>query len=138
MPSQYEDCILFLLGKAYQRALGCFKRRLQEYGLTPVQSLVIVSISEEEGLSAGEIAKKLILDYATLSGVLDRLAEGGWIIKETAEDDKRLLRIYLTSKAREMTKDIIRERDGLNEEVLGGLKLEEKLLLKRLLRDLQK
>jgi len=92
----------------------------------------------EEGLSAGEIAKKLILDYATLSGVLDRLAEGGWIIKETAEDDKRLLRIYLTSKAREMTKDIIRERDGLNEEVLGGLKLEEKLLLKRLLRDLQK
>lgn len=133
----YEDCILFLLSKAYQKAFGNFKRRLQDYGLTPVQSLVLMTISEEEGLSAGEIGKRLVLDNATLSGVLDRLAEGGWIIKGTAEEDKRLLRIYLTPKAREMTSVILRERDGLNEDILSPLKQEEKLLLKRMLKDLQ-
>ncbi len=133
----YDDCILFLLSKAYQKALGNFKRRLQEYGLTPVQSLVLMAVAEEEGLSAGDIGKRLVLDYATLSGVLDRLAEGGWIIKKTADDDKRLLRIHLTTKARELTGVILKERDGLNEEVLRPLKVEERLLLKRLLRDLQ-
>ncbi|MCX7634559.1 MAG: MarR family transcriptional regulator [Syntrophales bacterium] len=133
----YEDCILFLLAKAYQKALGNFKRRLQAYGLTPVQSLVLMTIAEEEGLSAGEIGKRLVLDYATLSGVLERLAEGGWIVKGTSEEDKRLLSIYLTPKAKEMTAIIVKERDGLNEEVLRPLNQEEKLLLKRMLRDLQ-
>jgi DNA-binding MarR family transcriptional regulator len=135
--AKYEDCILFLLSKAYQKAFGNFKRRLQDYGLTPVQSLVLMTISEEEGLSAGEIGKRLVLDNATLSGVLDRLAEGGWIVKATADDDKRLLQIYLTPKAKEITKFIIKERDGLNEDILSPLKQEEKLLLKRMLKDLQ-
>jgi DNA-binding MarR family transcriptional regulator len=136
--AKYEDCILFLLSKAYQKAFGNFKRRLQDYGLTPVQSLVLMTIAEEEGLSAGDIGKRLVLDNATLSGVLDRLAEGGWIIKETADDDKRLLQIYLTPKAKEMTRVIIKERDGLNEDILSPLKIEERLLLKRMLKDLQK
>jgi len=135
--AQYEDCILFLLSKAYQKALGNFKRRLQEHGLTPVQSLVLMTIAEEEGLSAGDIGKRLVLDYATLSGVLDRLAEAGWIIKDTSEEDKRLLKIYLTPKAKNMTKVIVKERDGLNEDILSPLKQEERLLLKRMLRDLQ-
>ena len=135
--AKYDDCILFLLSKAYQKAFGNFKRRLQDYGLTPVQSLVLMTIAEEEGLSAGNIGKRLVLDNATLSGVLDRLAEGGWIIKATADDDKRLLQIYLTPKAKEMTRVIIKERDGLNEDILSPLKQEEKLLLKRMLKDLQ-
>lgn len=135
--SPYDDCILFLLSKAYQKAFGNFKRRLQNHGLTPVQGLVLMTIAEEEGLSAGDIVKRLILDNATLSGVLDRLAEAGWIVKGTADEDKRLLRIYLTLKAKDMITVIIRERDGLNEEFLSPLKLEERMLLKRMLKDLQ-
>jgi DNA-binding MarR family transcriptional regulator len=135
--AKYDDCILFLLSKAYQKAFGNFKKRLQDHGLTPVQSLVLMTISEEEGLSAGDIVKRLVLDNATLSGVLDRLAEAGWIVKATADEDKRLLRIYLTPKAKDVIAVIIRERDGLNEEFLSPLKLEERMLLKRMLKDLQ-
>lgn len=133
----YEDCILFLLAKAYQKALGNFKRRLQQYDLTPIQSLVLMTVSEEEGLSAGEIGKRLVLDNATLSGVLDRLAEGGWIVKGSAEEDRRLLKIFLTTKAKDIIDAILKERDGLNEDILRTLRLEEKLLLKRMLKDLQ-
>lgn len=134
----YEDCILFLLSKAFQRAHGKFKKRFQKYGLTPVQSLVLTAVSEEEGLSAGELGKLLVLEQATISGVLDRMAEAGWIVKETAAEDKRYLRIYLAPKGRELTGEIIRERDEANEEIMAGLRLEERLLLKRLLVDLQR
>lgn len=134
----YEDCILFLLSKAFQKAHGKFKKRFQAYGLTPLQGLVLTAVSEEEGLSAGEIGKLLVLDQATLSGILERLAEAGWIIKEIAEEDKRYLRIYLTTKARELTGAIIRERDEANEEIMSGLRIEERLLLKRMLTDLQR
>ncbi len=134
----HNDCIVFLLAKAYQRAHSMFKQRVGAFGLTPIQGLVLEAIREEEGLSAGEIGKRLVLDSATLSGVLDRLAEREWIVKETDTEDKRSLRIYLGQKARDLMQDIVREREEANEEILAGFSLEEKVLLKRLLRDIQK
>ena len=133
----YDDCIMFLLAKAYQKVLGVFKKRLREYGLTPVQNLVIMALFEEEGASAGELSRRLTIDNATLSGVLDRLAEGGWIIKETTGDDRRALQIYLTQKGKDIVRTLLEVRDQVNEDVLGKLKLEEQLLLKRILKDLQ-
>jgi len=136
--ASYDDCIVFLLAKAYQKAQGTFKRYTRDLGLTTVQNLVIMAISEEEGISAGELGRKLSLDNATLSGVLDRLAEGNWIVKEPSDDDRRVLRISLTSKGTDILNTLMAIRDNVNEEVLTGLNLEEKLLLKRMLRDLQK
>jgi DNA-binding MarR family transcriptional regulator len=137
MTSVYNDCILYLLSKAYQKAYACFKKRLHEYGLTPVQSLVIMGISEAEGLPAKELGKRLLLDNATLSGVLDRLAEGGWITKEAADDDRRFLQLHLSDKTRGLIDSLIRERDEANKEIMSGLRIEEQILLRRMLRDLQ-
>ena len=133
----FENCIVFLLAKAYQKAHGNLKKRLHPYGLTPIQNLILEALREEDGLSAGDIGRKLLLDNATLSGVLDRLADRGWIEKQTDPNDKRLLRICLTSKAKALQQELGEERDKANEEILHRLSGEETVLLKRLLRDLQ-
>lgn len=130
----YDNCIIFLLAKAYQKAHGYFKGRILAHGLTPVQHLILEALWEQEGISAGEIGKSLVLDNATLSGVLDRMAEKGWISKETDVKDRRFVRIYLSDKAREMKPLLLEERELANEEILRDLTLEEKVLLKRLLR----
>jgi DNA-binding MarR family transcriptional regulator len=135
--SAYHDCILFLLAKAYQKAYACFKKHLHEYGLTPVQSLVVMGISEAEGLSAKVLGKRLLLDNATLSGVLDRLAEGGWITKGTVDEDRRFLQLHLSDRARGVIDSLVKERDEANKEILGGLRVEEQMLLKRMLKDLR-
>ena len=135
--AQYDDCIIFLLAKAYQKALNNAKKHLRPYDLTPVHRLILEALYEEEGVSAGEIGKKLALDSATLSGVLDRMAEKGWIIKETDNNDKRFLRIYLADRAKELRPALVKVRDRSNEEILSALRLEEKVLLKRLLREIQ-
>jgi DNA-binding MarR family transcriptional regulator len=135
--SAYNDCIIYLLAKAYQKAYACFKKHLHEYGLTPVQSLVVMGISEAEGLSSKELGKSLLLDNATLSGVLDRLAEGGWITKGTMDEDRRFLQLHLSDRARGVINSLVKERDEANKEILVGLRLEEQMLLKRMLKDLQ-
>jgi DNA-binding MarR family transcriptional regulator len=134
----YDDCVIFLLAKAYQKAHGEFKRRLHSYGLTPIQHLVLEALWDKDGLSAGDIGKKLIFDGATLSGVLDRLSSGGWITKTLDSEDKRILRIYLTSKSKDLKPKLSEERDQTNNDLLSPFTLEEKVLLKRLLRDMQK
>ena len=133
----FDDCIIFLLAKAYQKAHGDLKRRLQSYGLTPIQHLILEVLWAEDGLSASDIGKKLVLDGATLSGVLDRLTAGGWIQKEPDSEDKRVLRNYLTDKTRELKPSLSETRDQANEDLLKPFSLEEKVLLKRFLRDMQ-
>jgi len=133
----YQDCVVYLLAKAYQRAHAVAKRRLSAYGLTPIQQLVLAAVHQEEGISASDLGKKLTLDLATLSGVLDRMVERGWIVKRTDPDDKRLLQIRLTDQARNLGSTLMQERDKANDEILCNLSLEEKVLLKRLLKDLK-
>ena len=137
MMKSYDDCILFLLAKAYQKAHGDFKKRLHSYGLTPIQHLVLEALWDEDGLSAGEIGKRLVFDGATLSGVLDRLSAGGWVIKQSEPEDKRMLRISLTHKSRDLKPKLAAIRNKTNEDLLARFSLEEKVLLKRLLRDIQ-
>ena len=133
----YDDCILFLLAKAYQKANGDFKKRLHSYGLTPIQHLVLEALWDENGLSVGDIGKRLVFDGATLSGILDRLAAGGWVLKQSDPEDKRMLRISLTPKSKDLKPKLSAVRNKTNEDLLARFSLEEKVLLKRLLRDIQ-
>mgnify|MGYP001767392857 CR=1 FL=1 len=134
----YQDAILFILSKANQKVYGTFKARLTPYGMTPMQGLVLHALYEEEDLSAGELGKRLVLDSATLSGVLDRMADGGWIVKNTAKADRRVLSITLSDKSRQMREEFVRDTEKLNQEVLSIFTMEERLLLIRMLKDLRK
>ena len=135
--AQYEDCIVFLLAKAYQRALSAFKQKLAPFGITPVQQLILMVLGEEGSLSPAEISERIAMDSATLSGVLERMAEGGMIKREGNPGDRRSIRVSLTARARKMQEDLAGQRQAINEELTGKLTLEERLLLKRMLRDLK-
>jgi DNA-binding MarR family transcriptional regulator len=133
----YDDCIVFLLAKAYQKAHSDLKKRLLTYGLTPIQHLVLAALWDEDGLSASEIGKRLVLDGATLSGVLDRLSAGEWILKQADAEDKRVLRIFLTQKSRDLEPKLLAVRNKTNDDLMSRYSMEEKIILKRLLRDIQ-
>lgn len=134
----YQDVILFILSKANQKVYSTFKARLQPYGLTPMQALVLHALYEEEGLSAGELGKRLVLDSATLSGVLERMEENDWVVRNTLKEDKRVMTIQLTDKARQYRNKFLKETEELNNEVLSIFNKEERLLFVRMLKDFRK
>lgn len=133
--TRYTDCIVFLLAKAYQKSQKNLKKRLRPFGLTSVQALVLELLFEEEGLTTGEISKRLKLDNATVSGVLERLTEAEWIHKRSDRADRRITRIHLAPKSIELEATLLEERTRANEEILGKFLPEERILLKRFLRD---
>ncbi len=136
MPA-YEDCLVFLLAKAYQKAHAAFKQKLAPYGVTPVQHLILAVLAEKDSLPPAEISARILMDGATLSGVLDRMTEAGLIRKEENPQDRRSLKVSLTPKARKMYAHIAVQRRAINEELTAKLSLEEKVLLKRLLKELK-
>jgi DNA-binding MarR family transcriptional regulator len=133
----YSENIVFLLAKAHQRAQGALKGHLQVFGLTPVQCLFMESLWEEDGLSVGDVGRRIALDTATLAGVLDRMVSAGWVRREPDPLDGRVARVYLTEKARAVIPDLMVAIERANNELLYNFSLEEKLLFKRLLRDVK-
>ena len=136
LPEDLPECMVFLLGKAYQKAHNSFKNRLRPYGLTNMQHLVLEALWYRDAMTATELSRLLRLDKATLSGVLERMAETGWIVKTPDPEDRRVQRLQKKKKANELKDALIRERQASNHEVLAGFTSEERILLKRLLRDI--
>lgn len=133
----YRENIVFLLAKGHQRAQGVLKGYLNAFGLTPMQCLFMESLWDEDGLSVGEVGRRIALDTATLAGVLDRMVTAGWVRREADPDDGRVTRVYLTDKAKGSIPDLAASIERTNNELLSNFSLEEKLLFKRFLRDVK-
>jgi len=136
LPGDLPDCTVFLLGKAYQKAHGDFKKRLKPYNLTNMQHLVLEGLWYKPGVTAAELGKILILDKATLSGVLDRMVDGGWITKEQDNEDRRVFHIFPSDKACQLKDKLINERKEANRYLLRDFSMEEQILLRHFLRSL--
>jgi DNA-binding MarR family transcriptional regulator len=136
LPQQLTESSVFLLAKAYQRAHGLFKKMLKPYGITNIQHLVLSCLEHDPGITAAELGKVLLLDKATLSGVIDRLADGGWVIKKKDPEDNRVQRLYITDKTNAVADKFALAPEELDNILLDGLSQEEQVLLKRLLKNL--
>lgn len=130
------DCFTFLLAKAYQRAHAHFRKTLEPFGITNIQHAVLEGLWFRDGQTAAELGKLLVLDKATLSGVLARMEESGWIERQPDPGDRRVMRIHTTAAAAAVKSELIAARERSDEVLLSRFSLEERVLLKRLLLDL--
>ena len=130
------DCFTFKLAKAYQRSHGHIRRKLEPFGLTNIQHVVLEGLWYEEGQTAADLGKLLVLDKATLSGVLARMQESEWIERRPDTEDGRVMRIFTSAKADAVKDNLIAARIQSDDELLGHFSLEERLLFKRFLLDI--
>ncbi|OUM88063.1 MAG: transcriptional regulator [Bacillus thermozeamaize] len=128
-----EDCINFLLGKAYQKANQLSKQKLSSYNLTSVQFAVLHLLWEKDGRHAAELGERLLLDGATMTGLLDRLIQKGLIVRRPDPNDRRVNRIYLTNKGKRLEQKLNQKMDEANEELLKHFTEAEVASLKRML-----
>jgi DNA-binding MarR family transcriptional regulator len=141
MPSEKKplpDCFTFMLAKAYQRAHGHFRKSLEPFGLTNIQHAVLEGLWYEDGQTATELGQLLVLDKATLSGVLARMQESGWVERRPDGADGRVMRIFSSPQANTVKDKLIAVRETTDKEILARYSLEEQLLFKRFLMALMK
>ncbi|HFI0148135.1 TPA: MarR family winged helix-turn-helix transcriptional regulator [Streptococcus suis] len=79
-----------------------YLKNLKEFDLTYTQYLVLVVLWEISPLSLKEIGKKLDLSSNTLTPLVKRLEEKGFIRRMIPKEDKRQLLIYLTEEGQKL------------------------------------
>ena len=129
-----EDCLSFYLSKAYQKVTQTVKQRLAPYGVTPVQYALLKVLWEKDNQSGAELGERLQLDSATITGVLDRLEHAGLIERQSHVTDRRINRIVLTKRGRELQIPLDRELDQINYDFLSKFPLDDAQRLRELLR----
>ena len=88
---------LYACSKELVRQYGTYLKKLN---LTYTQYIVMMVMWEDETVSSRELANYLHLDYGTLTPVLKRLDQAGYVTRERAVEDERLLTLRLTDKGR--------------------------------------
>ncbi len=88
---------LYSAGHAMQAA---YKPLLDPLGLTYPQYLALAALWDQDGQTVGQLGATLLLESNTLTPLLKRLEQGGWITRHRDADDERQVRLRLTEAGR--------------------------------------
>jgi DNA-binding MarR family transcriptional regulator len=95
-----DEQLCFPLYAASRLVVQAYARPLERLGLTYPQYLVLMVLWEEDGLSVNQIGARLFLDSGTLTPILRRLDEAGFVRRETNAADNRAVENWLTRRGR--------------------------------------
>jgi DNA-binding MarR family transcriptional regulator len=84
------------LVKCYQAFEAYSAADIRALGLTPPQFDVIATLGNTPGMTATELGEKTLITKGTLTGVVDRLADRGWVERAAHGSDRRCQIVRLT------------------------------------------
>ena len=101
--------LCFPLYAAARNVTGLYTPWLKPLGLTYTQYIVFLVLWEKDALTVGEIGERLMLDNGTLSPLLKKMEQAGYVERQRSREDERVVVITLTEAGRalqEKAKDI--------------------------------
>lgn len=110
-----------------------FNESLAEQGLFSGQQDILFNVINKEGITLGELAKKLGVSAATASVSVKRMEKAGFIIKKEDKDNARIIRLYPTEKAKSAPEKTREKMDSLESVIKKGMTEEEQAQLAHLL-----
>ena len=117
MGQPLEECFIFLLSKANQQIQATTRERMLVHGITPTQYAVLRVLWEQDGQSAAELGQRLVMDAATMVGILDRLAQNDLLERRPHPKDRRVNRVYLTKAGRALEQPLNKIVEQINTEL---------------------
>ena len=131
--SPQQEAILNILRTSDQYQVR-FTRLFRSYGLTLSQYNVLrILRGEGRPLPILEIASRTITVVPGITGLVNRLEEAGFVERERCQEDRRVVRIGLTAKARKTLAALDQPLDELHKTLIGHLSRAELKTLIQLL-----
>ena len=106
-----------------------FEAKGSAYGLSAAQWRLMVRLVKEEGVAQARLAELLEIEPISVSRLLDRMEEGGWIERRPDASDRRVRMIFPTDKSRQAFAAIKSVAGDVYDAALAGLTADEKRVL---------
>ena len=91
-----ENQLCFPLYAAARQVVNQYTPWLKPYGLTYTQYIVFLALWEHGEETVGQLGRQLYLDCGTLTPMLKKMEERGWIRRTRSREDERVVRVTVT------------------------------------------
>src|SRR3981081_219628 len=112
---------LFTLGELQRLVRAYADKQAARYGITRAQWAVLAKVERSEGMTQSELAELMEMQPITLTRLIDKLCDNGWIERRDDETDRRVNRLYLRKAARPLLGKLSGLRSELTATALEGI-----------------
>ncbi len=128
------DSLGFLVGTVRSRLINALDVELQPLGLTSAQWLVLTRAADRPGCTATELCRCMNTDTGSMTRMIDRLEEKGFVRRSRSQKDRRAVCLEITEAGRALYPLIIPRVVAVLNERVKSLSREELDLLTGLLK----
>ncbi len=126
---------IHLLHRAGQCAGDIFQSEMSDGGLTPRQFAILLTVSQNEGLSQTNLVERTGIDRSTLADIIRRMIKKGLLHRRRTKEDARAYAVRLTDEGNRVLRAADPVARKVDDKVLGVLSAPER---ERFLQDLAK
>ena len=101
-----DNQLCFPLYAAARNVTGLYTPHLRPLGLTYTQYITLLVLWEKDSISVSEIGNRLMLDNGTLSPMLKKMEQAGYIERNRSSEDDRVVIVTLTQKGRDLQEQV--------------------------------
>jgi DNA-binding MarR family transcriptional regulator len=112
----------FLIHDVSRLRRSAFDRCLKPLNVTRSQWWVLAYLSREDGMTQSQLAEELDLGKVAIGGLIDRLEKSGLVRREADASDRRVNRVFLEPKSKQLIAKMRKVSHRMNEQILVGLK----------------
>ncbi len=95
-----DNQLCFPLYACSRMVVNLYTPFLKPLGLTYTQYIALMVLWEQESATVGELCKRLYLDNGTLTPLLKKMEEKGYITRARKTEDERVVQVTLTDAGR--------------------------------------
>ncbi len=122
-----------LLGQVCRMTGSRMRVHLERLGLHRGQGFALVHLWHHDGVPQHELSRAMHIRPASVTMMLKRMERAGWITRERDPDDQRVVRVFLSAKARDLRSKAQTVFRDVEEEFCSIYTDDERETLKRLL-----
>ena len=101
-----DNQMCFPLYAAARQVVNTYNPLLKPYGLTYTQYIVFLALWEAGKVKVGDLGKRLYLDCGTLTPLLKKMEESGWISRCRCKQDERVVYVSVTDEGWKMREEL--------------------------------
>ncbi|HHT84347.1 MAG: MarR family winged helix-turn-helix transcriptional regulator [Bacillota bacterium] len=98
---------------------------LSDFEITTPQFLALVVLKDKPGITMGELCERLFLACSTATDLIDRMEKNGYLDRNRDPEDRRVIRLSITGKGKDIISQVINARRRYVESILAQLTQEE-------------
>jgi MarR family transcriptional regulator, transcriptional regulator for hemolysin len=112
---------LFTLGEVQRLVRAYADKQAARYGITRAQWAVLAKVERAEGMKQTELAEQMEMQPITLTRLIDKLCDNGWIERRGDDSDRRVNRLHLRKAGRQLLGKLSALRSELTATALDGI-----------------